>query len=659
MEQHIILCGLGRIGWRVLEYVRASGAPVVVVDTRCAPDDPRLHGVTLIQGDCRQQDVLERAGVARARGVLILTSDDLVSISTALMVRHLNHSVRVVVRMFNQGLIARLGTAVQNVAALSASALTAPLLALIARTGHALGTFRLETGETREVVELTARPGSALVGKSLAELTARREAQVLAHGPANSTLRFLHDVDLEARLARGDRLVVCGEPGRLAPLLAQTEDETLPELLWAGFVRRLGRVVWRTLAEVDLAVKICTSVLVSVIVISTIVFHLSLEKDTIPDALYRTISLMATGADMDRARDLEPGGWQKVFVSILRLVGAALTAAFTAIVTNYLLRARLGGALEIRRIPDSGHLVVCGLGNIGFRVVQQLQSQDERVVVIERSRDNAFIPTARRLGVAVIVGDATVPEVLRQAHSAQAKAVVAATSNELINLEIALLVRDLNPHQRVVLRLTDPKLAQTLREAANVRLAFSIPDLAAPAFLAALLGDRVRGVFQVAGRLLAVVDVVVSPDDTFLRGQSVRALAIDYQLQPVYLVDSDQTVRQQPLNVRLGTGDRLTAILALPDLQRLLHREKAPCEYAVEVTACPLPTRPWVAQLLRTVQETTPEAAQQAVEKLPLCLGTNLTRGQAEDLWVLLTREKVSAQVRRLDGKAAPSHLAS
>src|SRR5205085_9973878 len=106
--------------------------------------------------------------------------------------------------------------------------------------------------------------------------------------------------------------------------------------------------------------------------------------------------LMATGADMG-GRDFDPGAWQKVYVSVLRLVGAALTAAFTAIVTNYLLRARLGAALEMRRIPDSGHVIVCGLGNIGFRVVQELQGAGERVVVIERSRDKPLIVPDRRL----------------------------------------------------------------------------------------------------------------------------------------------------------------------------------------------------------------------------------------------------------------------
>jgi Trk K+ transport system NAD-binding subunit len=647
MEQHIVLCGLGRIGWRVLEYVRATGTPVMVIDSRCAPDDPWLGGVPLIQGDCRQQAMLEKAGVATARGVLILTSDDLVNISTALMVRHLHPGVRVVVRMFNQGLIARLGKAVQNIFALSTSALTAPLLALIARTGDALGTFQLEDGQTREVVELRLRPGAALIGKTLTEVVQNRDVAVLAHGPADAPMRFFHEVDPAAPLSAGDRLVLCGDPAHVVPLLAQVEEETLPELLWAGKVRRLGRVLWRTLAEVDLPVKICSVVLITVILVSTLLFHLTLVR-TPADALYRTISVMATGADMG-GHDLD--GWHKVYVSVLRVVGAALIAAFTAIVTNYLLRARLGGALEIHRIPDSGHIIVCGLGNVGFRVVQELHRQGERVVAIERTRDSPFIPTARRLGVAVIIGDATVTEVLRQAHADRARAVVAATSNELVNLETALLARDLNPHQRVVLRLIDPNLAQTLREAANVRLAVSIPDLAAPAFLAALLGDRVRGVFLVAGRLLVVVEVVVTANDAFLVGQSVRALAVDYHLVPVHLVRADRSSRPQPLNARLDAGDSLTVIISLKDLQKLLNRETPPRSYSVEVTACPIPTRAWLAQLLRTLKASTAEEAQRAVEKLPLCLGRDLTRGQAEDLLYRLQRENVTGCLQQSNGQ--------
>src|SRR5262245_57631860 len=143
MERRFILCGLGRVGARVLDFLRALNVHVVVIDTKCEPGDARLQGVEVISGDCRRQEVLEQAGVSQAQGVLILTSDDLVNISAALMVRRLNPGVRVVLRMFNQNLLARLGKAVQNVFALSTSNLTAPLLALTALTGEALGTFRL------------------------------------------------------------------------------------------------------------------------------------------------------------------------------------------------------------------------------------------------------------------------------------------------------------------------------------------------------------------------------------------------------------------------------------------------------------------------------------------------------------------------------------
>src|SRR5262249_58762963 len=109
---------------------------------------------------------------------------------------------------------------------------------------------------------------------------------------------------------------------------------------------------------------------------------------------------------------------------------------FTAILTNSLIRANLGGALEVRRIPDSGHIIVCGLGNVGFRVVEELIRQEERVVAIERKRDNPFISMARRLGVAVIVGDAGVAEVLRQANSGRAQAVVPPTGKEPAHLPV-------------------------------------------------------------------------------------------------------------------------------------------------------------------------------------------------------------------------------
>ncbi len=650
MDQPVILCGLGRVGCRVLEYLQAAGIPVVVIDTCCILDDPRLGRARLVQGDCRRREVLERAGVAGARGVLILTSNDLVNVSTGLMVRSLDADVRIVVRMFNHNLIAGLGKAVHNVFALSTSILTAPLLALTALTGQALGTFRLDDtpGSRQQVAEVAVGPGSPLLGRTVAEAVSPHQALVLAHRSAAGPVRFLREVAPEARLDADDRLVVCCEPHDLAALLGRAEDLD-PAVRWGNPLRRNLRVLWRTLAEVDTSVKVCTGVLLAVIIASTITLHFSWDNEGKPvaDALYRTISLMATGADM-REKGYDYSSWQKVFVSVLRITGAALTAAFTAIVTNYLLRARLGGALEVRRIPDSGHVIVCGLGNVGYRVVEELLGYGERVVVVETARDGRFVTTARRLGVPVIIGDATVREVLRQAHSPAARAVIAATNDDLINLEVALLVRDLNPGQRVVVRLSDPNLADTLRENANVRLAVSVPTLAAPAFVAALFGDRVLSVCLVHGKLLAVLHLRIGPQDAALIGSSVRALAVNYRLLPVALLGADGRQHARPADQVLGPGDQLVAILALADVERLVRREPMPADWAVDVLGFPLPAREWLVHQLRLLRTLSADDANRALDTLPLPLATGLTHGQAEDLLARMTRERVTGCVRQL-----------
>jgi Trk K+ transport system NAD-binding subunit len=646
VERPIVLCGLGRMGTKVLEYLNAAALPVVVVDNTCREDDPRLKGARLVFGDCRRREVLEAAGVADARGVLILTGDDLLNITTTLVVRSLNPEVRVVLRMFNQHLIGRLGQAVRNVFALSTSLLTAPILALTAMTGQALAAFSLDghAEGRRQIVEVSIGPASDLRGRAIGEVIGPREAVAVAHlherGVGGPAWRLLLDVDVEARLQAGDRLVICGEPRVLAALLASAGADDVPDLIWAGWARRMGRVVYQTLADMDRAVRICTLVFLAVALLSTLVLSV---KYQFSHALLRSVSIMATAGALDREELKETPGLE-VFVSVLRIVGVVLTAAFTAIVTNYLIRERLGGALELRRIPDRGHHVVCGLGTVGFRVIEELVGYGERVVAIERDLHNRFVTTARRLGVAVIIGDAAVNEVLRQAHAGTAHAVIAASNNDLTNLAVALQVREMNPHHRIVLLLSDPQFAQMVYDAAKVQLAASVPALAAPAFLAGLFGDRVHGIFQVADKLFAVLDLVVQPKDPLV-GQSVRVVAVDYRLQPVALLPVAGPPRRPVLVARLVGGDRLVALCALADLERVLRRQPASAAYAVDVTACPLPARGWLAGLVRTFHHYSQEDAEKSLDHLPLRLGSNLTRGEAEDLLARLARERVAARL--------------
>ncbi|MGH7174520.1 MAG: NAD-binding protein, partial [Gemmataceae bacterium] len=250
----------------------------------------------------------------------------------------------------------------------------------------------------------------------------------------------------------------------------------------------------------------------------------------------------------------------------------------------------------------------------------------------------------RQLGAPVIIGDAGVLGVLQEAHAAASRAVIAATDDDLTNLAIALLVRELHASHRIVLLLSDPDLARMLREAADIRYALSVPMLAAPAFLASLFGDRVLSVFQIRARLFAVIDLLIQPDDPFLE-HSVRAVSVDYRLQAVALLPAQGPPPVPLLVGRLRAGDRLVAIIALTDLEPLLRRQPPPAVFAIEIVGVPLPARGWLAGLLRMQRGCGEEEAAHALESLPMRLAEDLTRGQAEELLARLLRERVDAKL--------------
>ncbi|MBX3400149.1 MAG: NAD-binding protein [Gemmataceae bacterium] len=632
MSQPVLICGFGRVGARILDHLRAAGVPVHVISQNDANDE-RLKDVAFFPGDCRRPELLERAGVKTARGVVIVTSDDLVNVSTALLVRQLNPDARIVVRMFNQNLLPRLGAAVKNTIALSVSALTAPLIALTALTGDTLGAFKLDD-QPQQVAEIDVADGSALLGMRLNDLARRYKLLILSHTTRDGSPRLWTTLPGDTVLSVGDRVVACGRPEDLAPLLTGEANELIGGLRWAGWFRRQFRTLARTLGAIDRSVQFTSLGLLLTLFISTLVFRFGMNTGW-ADGLYQTVSIVATGGEL-HAEKQEP--WAKVFVSGLKIAGAALLAIFTAIFTQYFIRAKLGGAFEARRVPDGGHIIVCGLGNVGFRCVEELVRLGHKVAAIETVNDNPFAETVRRLGSAVIIGDATVPAVLQLARVGTARAVIAATESELKNLEIGLLVREANPNQRVVVRLTEPTFAAAAREAAGIQHAVSVPALAAPAFAAALYGDRVQTIVTVGGRALGIVELAVQPNDPCLHEQSLMATMIDYGFLPIGLAGKPSfAVEGLPKSLRLKAGDKLTVVAELADLERLVRREPAPADRRVVVRSYPLSAREPLLAIART-------CAAEPLEQLPpapFVLARGLTRGAAAELAALVAREKV------------------
>ena len=586
----VIVCGLGQVGWIVLEHLKCLGWSTAAVDLDCDPSDARLGDTKLIRGDCRDPQNLLAAGVLNAHAVLILTKQDVVNLTTALSVSRLNSQIRIVARFFNQNLIHRRGQGLPQLTLLSKSALTAPLFALTALAGDTLGSFQ-SLNDHYEITEVKVAERHPWVGQTLTELTQQFGVQMVAHESADTALhstsavvaniqslpvhatawRWFQEIRQDCRLLPGDRFIAVGTELQIVQLRQLASDETQMVLRWASWVRRLGRILWRTMIEIELPVKLVFGVFLTVILISALIFYFY-DKPNLAEGMYRTVSVMATAADMKADQKDEA---LKLFITCLRIAGIVLTAALTALLTNYLVRAKLGGALVIGRIPDSGHVVVCGLGNLGIRIVEQLRKRQIPVVVIEKA-EGRFTLDARRQKVVVLLGDATVPEMLTRARVREARACIVATSNDLTNIEIALLIAEANPKQRIVIRLEDAQLAKLLRETNQIRHAYAVASLAAPALVAALYRERILGLFWVKGELLGAVNFNIEPSHTHLIGQSIGSLAQLYGFVALQWIRDQHVIPMAlwPTN-QVQLADQLTLLLRLHDLDKLLLHEQS------------------------------------------------------------------------------------
>lgn len=167
-----------------------------------------------------------------------------------------------------------------------------------------------------------------------------------------------------------------------------------------------------------------------------------------------------------------------------------------------------------------GHIVVCGMGHVGYRVVEELRRLGEEIVGLELSEDGSFIEVVRGWGIPVYIGDARRDEMLVTCGVARAKAVVCATSNDLANLEIALDSKRMNPTVRVVMRMFDQRLAGKVGGALDLDESFSTSALSAPLIAIQATHDGVRSAYRVDEQVRVLAEAVIGPG---MAGEAVSA----------------------------------------------------------------------------------------------------------------------------------------
>lgn len=126
-----------------------------------------------------------------------------------------------------------------------------------------------------------------------------------------------------------------------------------------------------------------------------------------------------------------------------------------------------------RRYHNKGHVIVCGLGRVGYAIVQKLLDKKEDVIVIESDSNNKYLSAVRASKVPVLVGDATLTHYLIDAGIGKAKALISAIDSDMDNLVIGLNARAQNNSIRLLLRIFDQTTAEEMKKRLNIHYAFS------------------------------------------------------------------------------------------------------------------------------------------------------------------------------------------
>jgi voltage-gated potassium channel Kch len=138
-----------------------------------------------------------------------------------------------------------------------------------------------------------------------------------------------------------------------------------------------------------------------------------------------------------------------------------------------------------------GHIIVCGDDPLGLRIIEQLRAAGQGIAVVTTSAE------------------------LRDAGIADAAALICADDDDALNLEIALLARQLNPTVRVVARLANGVLREAVAIGNGPGAILDVADLAAPSVVEACLSRTTHSI-NAAG-LEFVISGTDAPREATLR----------------------------------------------------------------------------------------------------------------------------------------------
>jgi len=100
LNDHVLVCGFGRVGRQVARDLREAGRDFVVIDTDVegTSEHAELTGAPIVHGRASDDEVLRQAGIMRADGLIACVDSDAENVFITLSARELRADIAIVAR---------------------------------------------------------------------------------------------------------------------------------------------------------------------------------------------------------------------------------------------------------------------------------------------------------------------------------------------------------------------------------------------------------------------------------------------------------------------------------------------------------------------------------------------------------------------------------
>jgi len=223
MEEHVIICGFGRVGMQVASDIISHKDDFIILekDDEIIQEYEDSEDFLFLKGDSTNDDILEKAGISKARAIITCLPKDADNIYVVLAAREYNKNIFIVSRASQNSAVSKLKMAGANNVIMPDSIGGSHMASLIANPDvmEFLDIIRVQgnRGANMESISYEEFP-KEFHNKTIGELEAKQITGVTIIGYKNENGDYFINPSLDTEIVPGSKVFVLGDASQIKDL---------------------------------------------------------------------------------------------------------------------------------------------------------------------------------------------------------------------------------------------------------------------------------------------------------------------------------------------------------------------------------------------------------------------------------------------------------